>query len=81
MFPLVSGWRSSGREDFQASVFIGTTETSSLNTPVTYTAIVLLLAAECLCVPMPMLLNIRAIASATASVLHAVEGHLGGGGS
>lgn len=72
----MSGQRSSGKGDIQASVFTAATETSSFNTHVTYTAITLLLAVECLCVPVPMLLSVRVIVNATVPTLHALEGLL-----
>lgn len=50
--------------------------TSSFNTHVTYAAITLLLAVECLCVPVPALLSVRVIANATVPTLHALEGLL-----
>lgn len=70
----MSGQRSSGEGDIQASVFAGAAETSSFNTHVTYTAITPLLAGERLCVPVPVLLSVRAIADATAPTLRALGG-------
>lgn len=62
-----------GRGDSQANVLREAAETSSFNTLVTYSAIMLLLAAECLCVPVPVLLGVRAITSAMAPTLQTLE--------
>lgn len=59
-------------------MFHGATETSPFSTLVTYTATALLLAARRLCVPVPVLLSIRAVTDAT---LHAVQGLLPLGGA